>query len=101
DSAGFADADAHPEDEELPEGCGDTAEAREGAPDRDRRGDDPAATGAGREQGEGNAEDRIEDREGRAAQQAELPVVQMKIGDDRAGENADDLPGGRDREIRV
>ena len=58
----------------------------------DRRGDDPAAAGAVGEKGEGNAEDRVEDGERRTAERAELPVVEVQVGDDRAGEDAEDLP---------
>src|SRR5439155_25826242 len=84
----LADAHAHAEDEELPERDGNAAKAREDAPERHRRADDAAPAGSIRHISERDAEHRVEDGERRAAQRAELPIVEVELGDDRPGKNA-------------
>ncbi len=64
---------------------------REGAPKSERGGDHPAAAVAVGEVARTVSQDRIEEREGRAAQQPELGVSQMEFGDDRARKNAENL----------
>ena len=92
DAAGFANADAKPEEEQLAEaGCG-AAQRGEGAPHGQRAGNHPAAAGPVGKHRQRHAKHRIEQGEGKAADRAELGIGQLQVGLDRPGEDAEDLP---------
>ncbi len=89
-AAAFADAHAHAEDRELPEGGGDAAKRGHDRPEGDADRDDGDPALALREPGDGDAEDHVEDGEGRAGEQAELGVRQPELGDDLGADRRDD-----------
>ncbi len=91
-AAGFADTDAQPEEEQLAEAGGGAAQRGEGAPHGNRAGDHPAAAGAVGQHRQWHAEHRVENGEGNSADRPELGIGQLEIGDDRTGEDAEDLP---------
>src|SRR3546814_8771714 len=86
DAARLADADAEPRQEQLPEARRQAAERGEGAPKRKADRDDAAAPGAVGERPERDAERRVEEREGEAAQKPELGVGEAQVRLDRRGD---------------
>lgn len=91
DAASFPHTHAKPVEKQLPEPGGRSAQCGEGAPDRKGAGDDPAPAGSVGEQRERNAKGRIENREGKAGNGAELRIRELQIGNDGASQNAEDL----------
>ena len=92
DAARLADTDAKPEQEQLEEAGRGAAQRGEAAPHDQRPGDDAAAAGAVGDHRQRHREHRVEDREREAGNRPELRVRELQIGDDRSGENAEDLP---------
>ena len=93
-AARLADADADAREQQLDEILREPAQGRHHGPDGQRQRDQahavgPVPVGIARDR---NAEQRIEDREGRSRQQAELRVAEPQIALDRLGEDIDDLP---------
>ena len=87
----FADADPDACEEQLREISRHAAECRHQRPDDDADGDDLLAVHPVGEPADRNAEERVEDRESEALQQADLRVRDLQVAFDRLDQQRDDL----------
>ena len=92
DPARLADADTHTGPEKRPEAGGQAAQGGEPAPDRQRHADDRDAAHPVGQPGDGQGQGRIDDREGRTAQQPHHLVIKAHLGLDVGGQDGEDLP---------
>ncbi len=88
----LADADGHPRDQQLDESRGDAAEAGGDRPEEDADPDDGQPSPALGDPGDGDGQQRVQQREGQPAEEAELRVGQMQGRLDRLAQRADHLP---------
>ena len=87
----FTHAHADTGEGELGEAGGEARECGHQAPEPEAGRDHGAAVADIGQQPQGNAEDRVEDREGRAVEEAELRVAHPEISLDPFGQNGEDL----------
>ena len=91
DPARFADADAHPGEEQVPEVLRQAAGRGEGAPKSDRNGDDVDPALAVGEPCDRDGQAAVEQSEGDPAHQAQLRIAELEFRLDRHRQDADDL----------
>src|SRR5580658_4500512 len=91
-AARFADADADPDQQQLPIILHDGTKCREAAPYSERRSNNPRPMSPLSPPPDWKAKQGIEQAESQPCKHAELPVLEVEIGFDRFSEDVDDRP---------